>query len=640
MGYLRRRLAHKAIVPEERESLYGREAPTLAVLVPSYKEELDVVRRTLVSAALQDYPHKQIVLLIDDNPAPNNPWDKSALDAMRALPIELQAIFNEAAAPYLLAQAEFLTRLKNAPFHAASEALVLSRLYESATAWLRSYAESNPPADHADQLMHEKVLESAARLHETRAHELFLLGDRLTLPRARREYRRLAAQFNVRLVSFERKRYANLSREANKAMNLNSYIRLLGRSWNAVQRDGKTYLEETQSAHPSMKVPAADFVITLDADSFLTPEYALVLVHEMLREGNERLAVAQTPYNAIQGANEPIERIAGATTDIQYLIHQGFTHYRATYWVGANALLRTKALADIRTTVQERGFEMPVFIQDRTVIEDTESSIDLVACGWSLYNYPERMAFSATPPDFGALLIQRRRWANGGLIILPKLLGYLLRRPNMAKVKEGFFRAHYLASIAVVNIGLLALFGHSFEANANNIWLPFSALPYFVLYARDLSYSGYRMRDLFGVYVLNLLLVPVNLSGVFKSLHQGIVRHKIPFARTPKISGRTRIPLLYCLAELALPSLCLGAAAWDASQGRWAHAAFGAINGALFVYGLFALIGIKNLLNDLRGGLGLGRAAKKHIALAKAPSEHLMPPQRHRVDVSDKSNVA
>lgn len=62
------------------------------------------------------------------------------------------------------------------------------------------------------------------------------------------------------------------------------------------------------------------------------------------------------------------------------------------------------------------------FIQDRTVIEDTESSIDLRRKEWRLYNYPERLSYSATPPDFGSLVIQRGRWANGGLLILPKLL--------------------------------------------------------------------------------------------------------------------------------------------------------------------------------------------------------------------------
>lgn len=49
------------------------------------------------------------------------------------------------------------------------------------------------------------------------------------------------------------------------------------------------------------------------------------------------------------------------------------------------------------------------YIQDRTVIEDTESSIDLGYFGWHLVNYPERLSYSATPPDFG------RWWCSGGV---------------------------------------------------------------------------------------------------------------------------------------------------------------------------------------------------------------------------------
>ena len=75
-------------------------------------------------------------------------------------------------------------------------------------------------------------------------------------------------------------------------------------------------------------------------------------MHEMRRPGNERLAVIQTPYSAVPGAPGTLERIAGATTDIQYIIHQGFTGWQSTFWVGANALLRKSALlgAEARVT--------------------------------------------------------------------------------------------------------------------------------------------------------------------------------------------------------------------------------------------------------------------------------------------------
>ncbi|MDZ7726816.1 MAG: glycosyltransferase family 2 protein [Dehalococcoidia bacterium] len=113
---------------------------------------------------------------------------------------------------------------------------------------------------------------------------------------------------------------------------------------------------------------------------------------------------------------------------MQYIVHQGMTHHGATFWVGANAVLRKRAIDQLVEEDVENGFPVRRYIKDRTVIEDTESSIDLRALGWRLYNYPERLSYSATPPDFGSLVIQRQRWANGGLVILPKLLRLLFRR--------------------------------------------------------------------------------------------------------------------------------------------------------------------------------------------------------------------
>ena len=40
--------------------------PTLTTIIPSYQEDERVIRTTLLSAALQEYPDKRIVLLIDD----------------------------------------------------------------------------------------------------------------------------------------------------------------------------------------------------------------------------------------------------------------------------------------------------------------------------------------------------------------------------------------------------------------------------------------------------------------------------------------------------------------------------------------------------------------------------------------------
>src|SRR5438270_13588964 len=211
-----------------------------------------------------------------------------------------------------------------------------------------------------------------------------------------------------------------------------------------------------------------------DAHNLISPDYSLRLACVLAQPGNERVAVVQTPYSAFPHAPGALERIAGATTDIQYFIHQGFTSYGATFWVGANALVRKAALDDIAESDTERGHGIWRYIQDHTVIEDTESTVDLISRGWKLYNYPERLAFSATPPDFGSLLIQRRRWANGGLLILPKLVRYLVRGPaRTLRAIEGFFRIHYLTSLAAVNFGLLVMIGIPFQTTALSLpWFP------------------------------------------------------------------------------------------------------------------------------------------------------------------------
>src|SRR5262245_43063459 len=48
--------------------------------------------------------------------------------------------------------------------------------------------------------------------------------------------------------------------------------------------------------------------------------------------------------------------------------------------------------------------------------------LELRRLGWRLHSHAERLAFSATPATFGALLVQRLRWANGGLVLVPRLL--------------------------------------------------------------------------------------------------------------------------------------------------------------------------------------------------------------------------
>jgi cellulose synthase (UDP-forming) len=626
-GHLRRLLDHHPAGDKELHRFFHRHyAPKVTMLVPSYKEDPQVVRRTLLSGALQDYPDRRLVLLIDDPPHPTHPSDVERLGAARTLPKELRDLLEKPIEHFAAALEALRERLGQGPLDHPAETRRLAELYRDAAAWFEEQEAGYPAVDHADELFVELTFTEPARRYREKADEWDREGARSGWPRAKdllQEYRRLVARFQVEVTCFERKQFVNLSHEPNKAMNLNSYIALMGRHWRAVTSGGERVLEPADQEKADLFVPDADYLLMLDADSVIEPEYMLRLAHVLAQPGHETMAVVQTPYSAFPNAPGIIERMAGATTDIQYIIHQGFTSYGATFWVGANALARKSALEDIAEAGSERGYPIRRFIQDRTVIEDTESTIDLIARGWRLHNYPERLAFSATPPDFGSLLIQRRRWANGGLLILPKLLRHLARSGSVrGALREGFMRFHYLASLAVVNAGLLLILGLSFDEGRRNLWLPLTAAPYFVLYARDLRHCGYRLTDVFRVFALNLMLIPVHLGGVFLSLRQAWTGTKSSFGRTPKVQGRTTAPPFYVIAEFAMLASWIAGAVFEFFHRRPWHAAFALGNAGFLGYAIVRFIGLRGSWSDLAmtKGVDVAGAVLPGARSSSAPS--------------------
>ena len=84
-GALQRFSKHVRVPRAEIDRYFEKNQPTVTVLVPSYNEEPEVVRKTLLSAALQEYPRIRIVLLLDDAPYPTDPATSARLNATRQL---------------------------------------------------------------------------------------------------------------------------------------------------------------------------------------------------------------------------------------------------------------------------------------------------------------------------------------------------------------------------------------------------------------------------------------------------------------------------------------------------------------------------------------------------------------------------
>jgi cellulose synthase (UDP-forming) len=584
--------------------------PRLCVLVPSYKEDLRVLRQTVLSAALTVYGPRRIAVLIDDPPH-GSKREMDGLREARALVQDIHLLFHEAATRVRAACSDFIVRTNGRPdVPPEAEKDRLADSYEQAAAFVASLAQYKSPShsDRTERFLIDRVVAPTVERFRKKATQLRAAPTR-SAPRIAVEYRSLLRQLSVDLSSFERKRYANLSHSANKAMNLNSYISLLGRSFAERRVGDKLFLSEAPSAEADLIVPDAGYLLTLDADSIVLPSYVLTLIDRM--EADHRIAVAQTPYSHIPGEATALERAAGAQTDMQYIVHQGTGALDAGHWVGANALLRVGALRDIVTTRREGNLEIPVYIQDKTVIEDTGSTIDLIRRGWRVSNHPERLAYSATPPDFGSLIIQRRRWSNGGLIIFPDLLRYAFSRSSRKPtLSETLLRVHYLCGPALVGFSTLLLLLVPFDGSLLSGWLPATVVPYYLLYARDARAIGYQWKELLHVYVLNWMLLPVTLAGVLQSIRQIITGRKSAFGRTPKIATRTLIPPLH----VVLQGMLIGATAFiairDALAGYTWLTAYWILNLVVIVTGFQSLIGFRGAWTDLASQLITGGRTK------------------------------
>lgn len=606
LGFYYRARQHRRMPRASIDEFFAECQPTLTALVPSYQEEPGVILMTLLSTALQEYPDLRVVLLIDDPPNPRYSGPRRLLDSALALPAEVERLLCEPRQRFDLLLERFESTVDPDEQTTAEDLSALAGEYEYAAAWIESLAKQYKVSDHNERFFTNHVLGrlSADLALTGRALRAAAEDDpaKLAPERLAQLYRRLAWTFRAEISSFQRKRYASLSAEPNKAMNLNSFIGLMGGSFREVQTPAGLNLVPAGEATPDLVVPDCEYVLTIDADSVIMPEYCLRLVQLLEREEHSDVAVAQSPYSAFPGAATRIERIAGATTDLQHIIHQGMTYHSASFWVGANAILRKRALNDIEEIEYKGEFEIRRYISDRTVIEDTESTIDLAAHGWTLHNYPERLAYSATPPDFGSLCIQRHRWANGGLLIIPKLVRAVRKRrqrEERTSIGELLLRLNYMASVFWSSLFVLCLMVIPFNGHLISPLTYAIAAPYFLAMAVDLHYCGYKPLDAARIYGFNLLLLPVNLAGSLSSIVQSLTGAKGKFMRTPKVRDRTIPAFLY----VVLPYLLVGFSvytfklAWE--KGLWSNAIFAAINGLLGAYAIVAFVGLRNSIVDI-----------------------------------------
>ena len=345
----------------------------MTVLVPSYREDTRVIRQTLLSAALQEYPYLDIRLLVDDPPNPTNADHVAILEAARELPHQIAELLAvpAAAAPAALDRFEARPASRRVTLADAEELAELLRRRGGLPREPRRRPGIGRP--HRPLLRRSHPAAPGNRLAHPRLGGSGLGGgvDHVVAAPSPPAISQPGVDVLVlaRLVRAQAVR--DPVHEPNKAMNLNSYIGLMGGSSRGRAAEGYRAAFRGPGAARSPR-PRDRLHDTLDADSVLLPDYCLRLVHLLSSPATSgsRWPRPRTARSRARRAGS--SGLAGATTDIQYIIHQGFTEYDATFWVGANAVLRKTALDDIMEVEHEAPGGR--YIQDRTVIEDTEST--------------------------------------------------------------------------------------------------------------------------------------------------------------------------------------------------------------------------------------------------------------------------
>ena len=156
----------------------------------------------MLSAALQEYPDKRVVLLIDDPYVPETQQAREQLEAARALPGEIAELLARPAARFTWALDRFEASCQRDEPLGVGSMIVLASHYDEAAAWLEPPAAGQQLTDHTDTFVTNEVIGRLAGSFRAIAAALLASTDEgvvLDQQMFRRFYRRLVWTFRAHL---------------------------------------------------------------------------------------------------------------------------------------------------------------------------------------------------------------------------------------------------------------------------------------------------------------------------------------------------------------------------------------------------------------------------------------------------------
>ncbi|HEX2586177.1 MAG TPA: glycosyltransferase family 2 protein [Steroidobacteraceae bacterium] len=475
---------------EEETLMLAEECPETIILVPAYREEPELLRRSMLCHLLQKVPSKKIVLLLgnefetDDRQLLKNTGlvqsnCESLLSLMRLYRLELSRA-EEAGGSQEQAVRELLL----------SFAQQLERFAEE--------IECSPIKYPTDSFVTREVIRKMSGFFTAMANDLSSATCVVVT-----QY--LMAFFSVDIEVFMRMKYANTEHEKTKAGNLTAYLQYINARYHEEydEQEGVWRLIHDGESN------RFEYVGIFDCDTICKPEYLLRKICYLRRTGTEEVGLIQSPY--VVPVPEPsVVSVASGIQSFWFLpISIGLSGYNSSFWLGFNSCWRYSALKKI-----------PSFIAE-TIIEDVEVSLQLIKHQYKIVTSPEQQCVTYSPKDLRGIQVQRTRWASGGLRILYSFVRDVLKgQYKLANTAEFVIRANYIINLNLLPIFVMLQFLIHTPLHYQYVGLIIiNYCFYLVLYFRiTRQYSRYSFRELFDGMIIGILMNFHYLRGLKTSV--------------------------------------------------------------------------------------------------------------------------
>lgn len=274
-----------------------------------------------------------------------------------------------------------------------------------------------------------------------------------------------------------------------------------------------------------------DFLVVLDADFVPAPD----MIRRLLDGFTEpRIGMVQARWDHLNEAQTALTRAQALLLDGHFFFEQGGRHAAGRFFNfnGTAGMWR-------RSCLQEAGGWSA-----ETLTEDLDLSYRAQMAGWRFNFLPDYGVPAELPPDVGALEVQQKRWAQGGVQTARKILPGLLRSnlPAGIKTEAVIHLLGHLAHPLTLALGLL-LYPSAVARRAlglhHFLWLDLVVFglatgPFLLFYARAGRKRHRPWRDVVPSVLLTLAAGIGLTAAVSRAVLRGLRSTDDPFVRTPK----------------------------------------------------------------------------------------------------------